>query len=165
MTYNPNNPRFLTVANAITKNGQRNVRIILDVISNKFYTLDDDKNFLEIGYNNNILTIEEVQEYVENYFNNNSLTLQQVQVYVDNYFNENNCCPEPIVEPVKFGTTRHNMQTQLISYTYDDGQVWLVLKNGGNIHEIVSFNPKPNHNITINDLRYFTHPCDNFPCN
>jgi hypothetical protein len=145
--YNPNNPRFLTVANAITKNGQRNVRIILDVESNKFYTLDDDNNFLEIGYNENILTIEEIQQYVEN------------------YLNENNCCPEPIVEPIRMGTTRHNAQTQLIDYTYDDGQVWLVLKNGGNIHEIVTFNPKPNHNITINDLRYYTHPCDNFPCN
>lgn len=147
MIYNPNNQRYLTVANAKTNNGQRDVRIILDIISNKFYTLDDDNNFLEIGYNENILTIEEIQQYVEN------------------YFNENNCCPEPIVEPIRMGTTRHNAQTQLINYTYDDGQVWLVLKNGGNIHEIVTFNPKPNHNITINDLRYYTHPCDNFPCN
>jgi hypothetical protein len=147
MQYNPNNPRFLTVSNSKTNNGQRDVRIILDIISNKFYTYDDDKNFLEIGHSDNMLTIEEVQQYVEN------------------YFDENNCCPEVIVEPIIMGATRHNAKTGIITYEYDNGEIWLVLKCGGNIHEIQSFNPKANHNITINDLRNYTHPCEFFPCN
>jgi len=48
-TYNPLDSRFLTTANAITRDGQKFVRIILDVVDNVFYTLDDDGNFNPIG--------------------------------------------------------------------------------------------------------------------
>jgi hypothetical protein len=47
--YNPLDSRFLTTANAITRNGQKFVRIILDIQDNIFYTLDDDGNFNPIG--------------------------------------------------------------------------------------------------------------------
>lgn len=49
MTYNPLDSRFLTTANAITRDGQKFVRIILDIQDNIFYTLDDDGNFNPIG--------------------------------------------------------------------------------------------------------------------
>jgi hypothetical protein len=48
-TYNPLDSRFLTTANAITRDGQKFVRIILDTQDNLFYTLDDDGNFNPIG--------------------------------------------------------------------------------------------------------------------
>jgi hypothetical protein len=48
-TYNPLDSRFLTTANAITRDGQKFVRIILDIQDNVFYTLDDDGNFNPIG--------------------------------------------------------------------------------------------------------------------
>lgn len=48
-TYNPLDSRFLTTANAITRDGQKFVRVILDVVDNVFYTLDDDGNFNPIG--------------------------------------------------------------------------------------------------------------------
>jgi len=48
-TYNPLDSRFLTTANAITRDGQKFVRIILDTQDNIFYTLDDDGNFEPIG--------------------------------------------------------------------------------------------------------------------
>jgi hypothetical protein len=48
-TYNPLDSRFLTTANAITRDGQKFVRIILDIQENQFYTLDDNDNFIPIG--------------------------------------------------------------------------------------------------------------------
>jgi hypothetical protein len=69
ITYNPLSDRFLSVATVKTKNGQKDVRIILDVIDNIFYTLDDDGNLNIIGditddlfitgftYSNNTFTI------------------------------------------------------------------------------------------------------------
>ena len=48
-TYNPLDSRFLTTANAITRDGQKFVRIILDIEDNIFYTLDDNNNFTPIG--------------------------------------------------------------------------------------------------------------------
>lgn len=47
--YNPTDSRFLAVAQARTNNGQKDVRIILDIITNDFYSLDDDGNFNIIG--------------------------------------------------------------------------------------------------------------------
>lgn len=49
MPYNPTDSRFLTVAQSRTNNGQKDIRIILDVITNEFYSLDDDGNFALIG--------------------------------------------------------------------------------------------------------------------
>ena len=46
--YNPTDANFLTVAQSRTNNGQRDVRVILDVTSNVFYTLDDDGILQEI---------------------------------------------------------------------------------------------------------------------
>lgn len=48
MQYNPLSADFLTVQNAISKNGQKFIRVILHIPSNEFYTLDDDGNFLPI---------------------------------------------------------------------------------------------------------------------
>jgi len=49
-TYNALSDKFLTVATVKTKNGQKDVRVILDIDSNIFYTLDDDGNFIPIAY-------------------------------------------------------------------------------------------------------------------
>lgn len=46
--YNPTDANFLTVAQSRTNNGQRDVRVILDIASNIFYTLDDDGNLVQI---------------------------------------------------------------------------------------------------------------------
>jgi hypothetical protein len=56
-TYNPTDSRYLTVSQVRTNNGQKDVKIILDVITNEFYTLDDDGNFILIG---GTLTFEDV---------------------------------------------------------------------------------------------------------
>ena len=48
--YNPTDSRFLTVAQSRTNNGQKDIRIILDIPTNDFYSLDDDGNFSIIGY-------------------------------------------------------------------------------------------------------------------
>jgi len=48
ITYNPTDSNFLTIAQSRTNNGQSDVRIILDVINNIFYSLDDNGNFNEI---------------------------------------------------------------------------------------------------------------------
>lgn len=47
--YNPTDSRFLTVAQSRTNNGQKDIRIILDIPTNDFYSLDDDGNFNIIG--------------------------------------------------------------------------------------------------------------------
>jgi hypothetical protein len=47
-TYSPTDANFLTVAQSRTNNGQKDVRVILDISTNIFYTLDDDGNFIEI---------------------------------------------------------------------------------------------------------------------
>jgi len=49
ISYNPTDSRFLTVAQSRTNNGQKDIRIILDIITNDFYSLDDDGNFNIIG--------------------------------------------------------------------------------------------------------------------
>lgn len=46
--YNPTDANFLTVAQSRTNNGQKDVRVLLDITSNIFYTLDDDGNLEEI---------------------------------------------------------------------------------------------------------------------
>ena len=46
--YNPTDANFLTVAQSRTNNGQRDVRVLLDIASNIFYTLDDDGNLIQI---------------------------------------------------------------------------------------------------------------------
>jgi hypothetical protein len=51
MSYSPNNPRYLTIADSMTSNGEANARLILDTVTNIFYTLDDDGNFLPIQAN------------------------------------------------------------------------------------------------------------------
>ena len=49
-TYNPLSNKFQTLANSLTPNGQKNIRLILDVDNNYFYTLDDDENFKAIEF-------------------------------------------------------------------------------------------------------------------
>jgi hypothetical protein len=49
-TYNPTDSRFLTVANSMTNTGTKNIKLILDIIDNYFYTLDDNNNFLAIQF-------------------------------------------------------------------------------------------------------------------
>ena len=56
MQYNPLSTDFLTVQNAISKNGQDFIRVILHIPSNVFYTLDDDGNFRPIGIENAYLS-------------------------------------------------------------------------------------------------------------
>ena len=48
VNYNPTDANFLTVAQSRTNNGQRDVRVILDVTTNIFYTLDDEGVLTEI---------------------------------------------------------------------------------------------------------------------
>jgi hypothetical protein len=50
MTYNPNLDRYLTVAQVMTNKGTKNIRLILDLDANTFYTLDDDNNFLALEF-------------------------------------------------------------------------------------------------------------------
>ena len=57
--YNPTDSRFLTVAQSRTNNGQKDIRIILDIPTNDFYSLDDDGNFIIIGGTDN-QTLEQV---------------------------------------------------------------------------------------------------------
>jgi|688.fasta_scaffold97346_2 hypothetical protein len=57
--YNPTDSRFLTVAQSRTNNGQKDIRIILDIPTNDFYSLDDDGNFNIIGGAGTI-TLEQV---------------------------------------------------------------------------------------------------------
>lgn len=56
INYNPNSKRFLTISQVMTNDGTKNVKIILDVDTNIFYTLDDDNNLLEIGSHLEIIT-------------------------------------------------------------------------------------------------------------
>jgi len=58
--YNPTDSRFLAVAQARTNNGQKDVRIILDIITNEFYSLDDDGNFNPIAGGGGSQTLEQV---------------------------------------------------------------------------------------------------------
>lgn len=59
LQYNPTDSRFLTVAQSRTNNGQKDIRIILDIPTNDFYSLDDDGNFNIIGGAGTI-TLEQV---------------------------------------------------------------------------------------------------------
>lgn len=49
-TYNPLSDKYLTIATVKTRNGQKDVRVILEIDTNIFYTLDDDGNFIPIAY-------------------------------------------------------------------------------------------------------------------
>jgi len=55
VTYDRLSPRFLTLSTGITRDGRKDIRVILDLDTNFFYTLDDDDNFQKInqedGYN------------------------------------------------------------------------------------------------------------------
>lgn len=48
--YNPTDARFLTVANSLTNRGTKNIKLILDIDNNVFYTLDDNDNFKAMQY-------------------------------------------------------------------------------------------------------------------
>jgi hypothetical protein len=50
MSYSPTNPNYLTIAQSMTNDGQKNVKVILDIITNIIYTLDDDGNFKELAF-------------------------------------------------------------------------------------------------------------------
>ena len=54
MSYTPNQSKYLTVAQTRTNRGTKDVKIILDVDTNVFYTLDDDNNFIPIAYSQSI---------------------------------------------------------------------------------------------------------------
>lgn len=169
--YNPNNSKYLTVAHAKSNNGQRDVRIILDIDTNIFYTLDDDKNFIQIGsstgggsiiggsvINNNLIlnisdgstiTIPNICEFTLGELNQQiNNVINQLQQYVQTYVQSLECCPEPTPTPIKFGAVRCSMTPyHFCNYTYDDGEVWMRLKiNTNNINEIEYYNPKLGHN-------------------
>ena len=59
-TYNPTDSRYLAVAQTRTRNGQTDIKIILDLDTNEFYTLDDDGNFNLIGGGGGSQTLEQV---------------------------------------------------------------------------------------------------------
>ena len=60
LQYNPTDSRFLTVAQSRTNNGQKDIRIILDLPTNDFYSLDDDGNFNVIGASGGTQTLADV---------------------------------------------------------------------------------------------------------
>jgi hypothetical protein len=60
LQYNPTDSRFLTVAQSRTNNGQKDIRIILDLPTNDFYSLDDDGNFNIIGGGGGTQTLADV---------------------------------------------------------------------------------------------------------
>lgn len=60
ISYNPTDSRFLAVAQSRTNNGQKDIRIILDIPTNDFYSLDDDGNFNLIGGGGGSQTLEQV---------------------------------------------------------------------------------------------------------
>jgi hypothetical protein len=72
ITYKPLSDKFLTIATVKTKNGQKDVRIVLDIDNNVFYTLDDDGNFLPIvsGVDDDIYTTGFT-------YSNNTFTISQ----------------------------------------------------------------------------------------
>lgn len=49
-TYNPLSNQYVTLSNTMTRNGEQNIRLILDVDNNVFYTLDDNNNFKALEY-------------------------------------------------------------------------------------------------------------------
>jgi len=49
-TYNPLSNQYITLSNTMTRDGEKNIRLILDIINNVFYTLDDDGNFKALEY-------------------------------------------------------------------------------------------------------------------
>jgi hypothetical protein len=49
-TYNPLSNQFITLSNTMTRNGEQNIRLILDIDNNVFYTLDDNNNFKALQY-------------------------------------------------------------------------------------------------------------------
>jgi len=59
-TYNPTDSRYLVIAQTRTRNGQTDIKIVLDLISNEFYTLDDDGNFILIAAGVGSQTLEQV---------------------------------------------------------------------------------------------------------
>jgi hypothetical protein len=59
-TYNPTDSRYLVVTQTRTRNGQTDIKIVLDLISNEFYTLDDDGNFILIATGVGTQTLEQV---------------------------------------------------------------------------------------------------------
>lgn len=48
--YNPLSNQFVTLSNTMTRNGEQNIRLVLDIDNNVFYTLDDDNNFRALEY-------------------------------------------------------------------------------------------------------------------
>jgi len=64
LQYNPTESRFLTVAQSRTNNGQKDIRIILDIDTNDFYTLDDNGNFTIIGGGGGGLDYTEYVAYI-----------------------------------------------------------------------------------------------------
>jgi len=49
-TYNPLSNQYITLSNTMTRNGEQNIRLILDIDNNVFYTLDDNNNFKALEY-------------------------------------------------------------------------------------------------------------------
>lgn len=49
-TYNPLSNQFVTLSNTMTRNGEQNIRLVLDIDNNVFYTLDDNNNFKALEY-------------------------------------------------------------------------------------------------------------------
>ena len=65
-TYNPTDSKYLTVAQTRTNRGTKDVKIILDIDTNDFYTLDDDGNFNVIGGGGGVDYTEYVAYIIQN---------------------------------------------------------------------------------------------------
>jgi hypothetical protein len=84
LQYNPTDSRFLTVAQSRTNNGQKDIRIILDIITNDFYSLDDDGNFNIIGGGGGSQDLESVLNIGNNTGANNILIDDGQSINMDN---------------------------------------------------------------------------------
>ena len=84
LQYNPTDSRFLTVAQSRTNNGQKDIRIILDIITNDFYSLDDDGNFNIIGGSGGSQDLESVLNIGNNTGANNILIDDGQSINMDN---------------------------------------------------------------------------------
>jgi hypothetical protein len=84
LQYNPTDSRFLTVAQSRTNNGQKDIRIILDLPTNDFYSLDDDGNFNVIGASGGTQTLADVLDIGNTTGPNNILIDDGQSVNMDN---------------------------------------------------------------------------------
>jgi hypothetical protein len=152
MNYNPTSKNLLTIANVMTNDGTKNVRIILDIITNIFYTFDDDGNLVPInGGENTYLTGAEIvnNSLILTNSNGSQIVVPNInpQTIINNYItnNCNDCSSGSTPTPQYIPTlVRHNAQTRIAQHVYQNGEVWAEVYIGNNRSEnyLVSLNAK-----------------------